>query len=75
MSVSALAERLVSKGHEVIVFTTNAGLDDNATVPLDRPVDVNGVQVWYFRRKELLQYYFPSATYMTDSIGFMYALP
>jgi glycosyltransferase involved in cell wall biosynthesis len=35
-------------GHEVVVFTTNAGLEQDAAIPTDRPVVRNGVTVHYF---------------------------
>lgn len=73
VSVAALAERLVKRGHEVSVFTTNAGLDADTDVPLDRPVDVSGVRVWYFRRQEPVQTLLPLLPYISDSMGFAYA--
>jgi glycosyltransferase involved in cell wall biosynthesis len=72
ISVSAAAEMLVRKGHHVTVFTTNSNLDQPLDVAVDRPVDVNGVEVWYFRREEPLQKWVPFLTYLTRSIGFMY---
>ncbi len=72
MSVSAAAERLVAKGHEVIVFASNSNLDRNLDVPLGRPVDVNGVEVWYFEREEPLQRWLGFVPYLSRSIGFMY---
>jgi len=47
-SVSGLCEELVRQGHEVTVFTTNAGLEDDPTIPTDRSVTRNGVTVHYF---------------------------
>jgi glycosyltransferase involved in cell wall biosynthesis len=47
-SVSSLCEGLAALGHEVTVFTTNAGLQDRADIPTDRPVDRAGVTVRYF---------------------------
>ena len=44
-----LARRLAGRGHEVAVYTTNQrfpkGVED---VPLDRPVDMDGVAIHYF---------------------------
>ncbi|MBF0289395.1 MAG: glycosyltransferase [SAR324 cluster bacterium] len=50
-SVSQLCEGLVSQGHEVEVFTSNAGLASFSDLPLNKAVDKNGVQVSYFSRK------------------------
>jgi len=72
-SVAATAERLVRKGHEVIIFTTNSNLDQDLDVPTDRPIDVGGVQVWYFRRKEPVQKWLPFVPYLSKSLGYLYA--
>lgn len=72
VSVSALAEALVIMGHEVIVFTTNSNLDEDLDVPCNRPIDVNGVQVWYFQRQGLLKRLFPHWAYFAKSVGFLY---
>jgi len=72
-SVSAAAERLASKGHEVIIFTTNSNLDEELDVPTNQPIDVDGVQVWYFKRKELIQRWLPFIPYLSKSVGFAYA--
>lgn len=47
-SVSTLCEGLAQLGHEVTVFTTNAGLQDRADIPVGRPVSRGGVEVCYF---------------------------
>lgn len=73
ISVSALAENLVARGHEVIVFTTNSNLDEDLDVPTDRPVQVEGVEVWYFRRDDFIQNRIPFLPYLAKSIGFLYA--
>ncbi|HEY4641949.1 MAG TPA: glycosyltransferase, partial [Thermoanaerobaculia bacterium] len=73
LSVSAAAERLVRKGHEVTVVTTNANLDQDVDVPLAQPVDVEGVTVWYFRREEPLRKWLPFVPYLSRSMGYMYA--
>jgi glycosyltransferase involved in cell wall biosynthesis len=72
-TMTATAERLVSKGHEVIVFTTNSNLDEDLDVVTNRPVDVNGVQVWYFKREEPIQKWLPFIPYLSRSVGFLYA--
>lgn len=73
LSVSAVAERLAARGHDVVVFTTNSNLDEDLDVVTDIPVDVNGVEVWYFRREEPLQRWFPRIPYLAKSAGFLYA--
>lgn len=72
ISVSATAEMLVNKGHRVTVVTTNSNLDEDLDVPVDRPVDVNGVSVCYFKREEPLQAWLPFMPYFSRSIGFLY---
>jgi glycosyltransferase involved in cell wall biosynthesis len=72
VSVPALAEALVSRGHEVTVFTTNSNLDQDLDVPTDRFVDVQGVQVRYFRREEPLKRYLPRVKYLSQSMGTLY---
>jgi glycosyltransferase involved in cell wall biosynthesis len=72
-TVSAAAERLVRKGHEVIVFTTNSNLDEDLDVPINQPIDVDGVQVWYFKREEPIQKWLPFVPYLSKSMGFLYA--
>jgi glycosyltransferase involved in cell wall biosynthesis len=71
-AVAAAAERLVEKGHEVIIFSTTANLNEDLNVPVNRPLLVDGVEVWYFRRDEPLQRYLPFVPYLTRSMGFMY---
>lgn len=73
LSVSAAAEALVRKGHEVTVVCTNSNLTEDLEIETDVPVDVNGVEVWYFRREEPLQKYLPFVSYLSRSMGFMYA--
>src|ERR1700740_2374370 len=73
LSVTELAETLVRKGHQVTVFTTNSNLDEDLEVPLDQPVDVDGVEVWYFRREEFIKRWLPFVSYLSRSIGFFYS--
>ena len=56
-SVHGLCRSLVVAGHEVHVFTTNVDGAGNSDVPLGRPVDVDGVKVWYFTAKRLRRLY------------------
>jgi len=71
--VAAMAEELVRKGYEVKVVTTNANLDVDIDVPLDSPVEVDGVVVHYFRREEPLRKWLPFVPYLSHSMGFVYA--
>ena len=73
LSVSALAEALVRKGHSVTVFTTNCNMSEDLDVPVDCPQLVEGVEVWYFRRQELLKKMLPFVPYLSKSIGYLYA--
>ena len=47
-SVSNLCEGLAALGHEVSVFTTNAGLEHDVAITVGRPVERNGVHVTYY---------------------------
>lgn len=73
ISVSALAERLVARGHEVTVLTTDSNLGQTLDVPKERYVDVNGVQVRYFRRYESSITPFFNLSYFRKSSGYLYA--
>lgn len=52
-SVHGLCKGLASLGHDVHVYTTNIDGPDDSDVPLDRPVDIDGVKVWYFASRWL----------------------
>lgn len=73
ISVSAKAEMLVKKGHTVTVFTTNSNLDEDLDVPTDQAVNVNGVDVWYFKRETPLKKWLPFIPYVSKSMGYLYA--
>jgi glycosyltransferase involved in cell wall biosynthesis len=47
-SVHGLVRTLVELGHEVDVFTTNVDGPGVSDVPLNHPVELDGVNVWYF---------------------------
>jgi glycosyltransferase involved in cell wall biosynthesis len=47
-SVQALCASLARRGHQISVYTTNMDGDDDSDVPLDRPVDLDGVLIHYF---------------------------
>lgn len=48
-SVHGLCKALAERGHDVEVFTTNVNGRGVSEVPLNVPVDLDGVKVWYFR--------------------------
>jgi len=73
ISVSAKAEMLVKKGHKVTVFTTNSNLDEDLDVPTGQAIDVNGVEVWYFKREALLKKWLFFIPYISKSMGYLYA--
>ena len=72
ISVAGLAENLVQRGHEVVVFTSNSNLDQDLDVPVNQPVMVNGVEVWYFEHEEPFKKYVPFIPYLSESIGYLY---
>lgn len=50
-STAAICENLLRLGARVTVLTTNAGGSKVLDLPLQQPVDVDGVEVWYFPLK------------------------
>ncbi len=74
ISVAALTEGLARRGHEVTLFTVNANnMDGVLDVPVNQPVDVDGVEVWYFRRVDMWKRWLPFFTYMSKSFGYLYS--
>jgi glycosyltransferase involved in cell wall biosynthesis len=65
-SVHGLCKSLARRGHEVHVFTSNVDGPGVSDVPLGRPVDIEGVQVSYFRVPVLRRVYWSPA--MRDSL-------
>jgi glycosyltransferase involved in cell wall biosynthesis len=59
-AVHGLAKALVAAGHEVTVFTTNVDGDSVSDVPLDVPVERDGVVVRYFASPLPRLYWSPS---------------
>ena len=72
ISVSTLAERLVIKGHQVVVFTTNSNQTEILDIKTDCPHQINGVEVWYFRIKNLIRFPFNLIPYFSKTIGYLY---
>src|SRR5262245_58584103 len=52
-SVHGLCKGLARMGHEVRVITTSMNGDRDTDVPIDQPVDLDGVTVTYFRCRHL----------------------
>jgi glycosyltransferase involved in cell wall biosynthesis len=55
-AVSQLCRGLVQQGLEVTVFTTDSGKDRRMPVPLHTPVELDGVNVWYFKTDLVLSF-------------------
>jgi len=60
-SVHGLCAALAARGHYVHVFTTNVDGPGDSAVPLGRPVDMDGVKVWYFPSRRLRRLYWSPA--------------
>lgn len=73
ISVSSMAEALVRKGHSVTVFTTNCNMSEDLDVPVNCPLLIDGVEVWYFRKQDLLKKLFAFIPYLSKSMGFLYS--
>jgi glycosyltransferase involved in cell wall biosynthesis len=48
LAVHGLCKALAARGHEVTVFTTDVHGDGSLEVPLEEPVEIDGVEVRYF---------------------------
>lgn len=57
-SVHGLCRALARLGHDVHVFTTNVDGEKDSDVPLEKPVTIDGVKVWYFRSRLFRRLYF-----------------
>jgi len=72
LTLKATAEGLVKRGHRVTIVTSNANLDEDLDVPTNQSVDINGVKVWYFRRKSLLPGWLPAQKRLSGPMGYVY---
>ncbi len=52
-SVHGLCRALAARGNDVHVFATNVDGPYDSAVPLEQPVELDGVRVWYFPSKRL----------------------
>ena len=70
-SVHGLCAALAARGHAVHVFTTNVDGPGDSAVPLCRPVDMDGVKVWYFPSRRLRRLYWSPlmARTLTKEVG------
>lgn len=57
-SVHYLNKWLAKKGVEVIVYTTNIDGDKELDVPINQPVNVDGIKVYYFKSSFPRSWYF-----------------
>ena len=57
VSVHGLCRALAGRGHEVHVYTTSVNGDRDSPVPHETPVNIDGVQVWYFRSPRFRRVY------------------
>lgn len=60
-SVHGLATALVKLGHEVSVFTTSVDGESDLEVPLETPVEMDGVSVYYFQVPSLRRLFWSPA--------------
>ena len=60
-SVHGLCKALVRAGHDVHVFTTDRDGPRQLDVELEKPVDVDGVKVWYFPVRHLRRLFWAPA--------------
>jgi glycosyltransferase involved in cell wall biosynthesis len=61
LAVHGLCKALAARGHAVTVFTTDVHGDGRLEVPLETPVNVEGVEVWYFPVRSLRRLYYAPA--------------
>jgi glycosyltransferase involved in cell wall biosynthesis len=70
-TVHALCRALADLGHDVHVFTTNVDGDQDSAVPLQQPVDLEGVKVTYFPSRVLRRLYWspPMGRALTQAVA------
>lgn len=71
--VSELAENLVRLGHQVTIYTTNSNYDQALSVPLNTPIEINGVKIWYFKYYEPLKRFLFFLPYFANTMGIVYS--
>jgi len=70
-TVHALCRALAALGHDVHVFTTNVDGEQDSAVPLQQPVDLEGVKVTYFPSRLLRRLYWspPMGRALTQAVA------
>ena len=61
VSVHGVCRALAERGHEVHVYTTSVDGPGDSNVPLNEPVLIDGVKVWYFQSRHLRRLYWAPA--------------
>ncbi len=56
-SVHGLCKSLTNRGHDVHVFTTNVDGNGDTDLPLGVPVNLDGINVWYFASQIMRRLY------------------
>lgn len=71
VSVHGLCKTLAARGHDVHVFTTSVDGPIDSDVPLLKPVEMDGVRVWYFPSPALRRLYWsrPMAQALASQVG------
>jgi len=71
--IESLATRLTARGHRVVVYTTDFGLQGHPEICLNTPQFIDGVEIWYFERRNILQGAFKHVSYFSKSMGYFFA--
>jgi glycosyltransferase involved in cell wall biosynthesis len=71
-AVIELSCKLINKGEEVTIFTTDADIKGRLNVPLNTPINIDGIKVFYFPIQYLKYYRFslPLVTALRKNIPF-----
>ena len=72
VSVASVAERLVQRGHNVTVLTSDSNNTGRLDIDTERPHVVNGVVVWYGRTVNVTEDFFGSKK-PRRRLGYLYA--
>jgi len=71
-AVADMAEHLAKRGHKVKVFTSSSNVDELLDVPCGVPVDVESVEVHYFKPYSLLKKCLSFIPYVASAGGLLY---
>lgn len=72
VSVAAVAERLVARGHEVTVLTSDSNLTERLVIDTQRGHIINGVKVWFNKTLNLREAVF-GTTRPRRRLGYLYS--